>query len=225
MRYSTIVFFGDSFVAGPVPQFISSERPDIAPPPGQPPSIQQWSDAGFVDLVRMELIARLPDQAITVINAGRGGDTSHDLCARLEADVMAHQPDLVCIAVGFNDIWRGFQPGREADAVSLKAYTANYRTLIEQLQSAGIQVWGIEIPYHAAHLIMNQRIALHNQICIALMYEYDTQFVGINEALDSVTRGQRAFDPSFTLRTDDDVHLTALGHYVVGRQLLHDLLP
>ncbi|SFK30792.1 Lysophospholipase L1 [Methylorubrum salsuginis] len=46
-------------------------------------------------------------RSITVINRGKGGDTSEEMAARLERDVLAERPDLVVWQTGSNDPLRG----------------------------------------------------------------------------------------------------------------------
>ncbi len=52
--------------------------------------------------------AHLP--GVQVINAGQAGNTIHNLLARLEADVLSHQPDQVIILSGGNDAISFSQP-------------------------------------------------------------------------------------------------------------------
>ena len=46
-------------------------------------------------------------RSITVINRGKGGDTSEEMAKRLERDVLAERPDLVIWQTGSNDPLRG----------------------------------------------------------------------------------------------------------------------
>ena len=54
--------------------------------------------ASYVDKLR----AHLP--GVRVINAGVNGDTTLHLLRRVERDVIAHQPDVVTVMVGLNDL-------------------------------------------------------------------------------------------------------------------------
>lgn len=54
--------------------------------------------ASYVDIVRETL------PGVRVINAGVNGDTVIHLLRRVERDVIAHQPDVVTIMVGLNDL-------------------------------------------------------------------------------------------------------------------------
>jgi acyl-CoA thioesterase I len=78
-----------------------------------------------------ELRRRLPAAPIDVQNKGISGETSVDMTARFDRDVLAAQPDLVIWQVGTNAVLRDLD-------------IANYRRVVrdglERLKSAGIDV-------------------------------------------------------------------------------------
>ena len=47
---------------------------------------------------------RFPDRKIKMINCGIGGDTAGGALGRLDWDVLAHQPTVITIMLGMNDI-------------------------------------------------------------------------------------------------------------------------
>lgn len=108
----TIVAFGDSITA------CNTETPDDS---------MRWP-------VMMEkaLRATFPSMTITVINAGVGGNTSREGLARMEADVLAHEPDYVLVEFGGNDATP--EPDRH---VSLDEYRRNLRTMKSRLEARG----------------------------------------------------------------------------------------
>jgi len=61
-----------------------------------------------------------------VVNAGRGGHNSRNLLARLDRDVLAHEPTLVVVMVGTNDVLN------HGNAVPLREYRANLLELLEK---------------------------------------------------------------------------------------------
>lgn len=83
---STIVAFGDSIVEG----YMASQ--------------------GWPDRLGKSLAARYP--GVKVINAGHSGDTAADGLKRLEKDVISHEPDLVLVAFGLNDMKDSIPPDR-----------------------------------------------------------------------------------------------------------------
>lgn len=71
-----------------------------------------------------------PNAQIQIINAGvSGGKTSSGL-ARIDADVLAHRPDLVVVMFGMNDV----------AAHPPDVYEANLRTIIEKVRAIGSEV-------------------------------------------------------------------------------------
>jgi len=63
--------------------------------------------ARYCDVLERELCGRLAGAAeVVVVNSGVGGDTAEGGLARFESDVAAHQPDLVLVEFGANDVLR-----------------------------------------------------------------------------------------------------------------------
>ncbi len=58
------------------------------------------------ELLQLALQQALPDQPVEVINAGVSGQTTRDGLARLDHDVLRHQPHIVTISFGLNDLTR-----------------------------------------------------------------------------------------------------------------------
>lgn len=65
---------------------------------------------GYVRLVQYYLQAFYPQYTIGVVNAGVSGNTSRDLLARWDRDVMQIRPapDVIFCMIGINDVWRQF---------------------------------------------------------------------------------------------------------------------
>ena len=76
----------------------------------------------------------------TVINAGIGGHNTEMARERFEADVLAHEPDVVIIQFGINDatvdVWRDATESR----VPIDVYEANLKRFAETLQQRGATV-------------------------------------------------------------------------------------
>lgn len=109
-RGTTIVCFGDSLTAG------TGAKADQSYP---------------------SHLARLLGRE--VVNAGVPGETTAAALARLESDVLAHSPRIVCITLGGNDLKNG---------VSREEAFANLETIVRRIHAAGalVVVAGIELP-------------------------------------------------------------------------------
>jgi len=69
----------------------------------------------------------------TVVNAGRGGDNTVDLLARLEADCLRHRPDLTILMVGTNDM-------NSRKYVPLPDYAGNLDAIVSAIAGTGSAV-------------------------------------------------------------------------------------
>lgn len=107
---ATVVCFGDSLTAG------------TGAPDGQ----------SYPDVLARRL-------GRVVINAGVPGDTTADALARLDRDVLVHEPGVVCLTLGGNDLLRQL-PADDA--------FANLEAIVRRLQDAGalVVVGGLDPP-------------------------------------------------------------------------------
>jgi lysophospholipase L1-like esterase len=68
---------------------------------------------------------------LEIINAGVSGDTTDGALARIEDDVLAHDPRIVIVGLGGNDYLRG---------VPIDTSEANLRAIIKRIQDGGAMV-------------------------------------------------------------------------------------
>ena len=90
------------------------------------------TDQGLPWAVKKNLDSRIEDLTArpAMINAGKGGDTATAALTRIEMDVLAHQPDIVTVSFGLNDVG-----SRDPDL-----YGKNLRKIVRTLKGAGIKV-------------------------------------------------------------------------------------
>lgn len=82
---------------------------------------------------RLEALLRraLPGVELRVINAGKSGETSAEMLARLQHDVLAHDPDLVIWQAGGNEVLLDRDPAQ---------FLALMRDGLRRLREAGVEV-------------------------------------------------------------------------------------
>jgi len=82
---------------------------------------------------RLEALLRaaLPGHEIDVINAGRSGETTTEMLARLDSDVLARRPDLVIWQAGANEVLKGSDPS---------VFAAQMQEGLARLREAGLAV-------------------------------------------------------------------------------------
>lgn len=90
---------------------------------------------GYVRSIRDLLYAAHPAFAPTVINRGISANKITDLQARWDEDVLAHQPDLVSVKIGINDVWHGLGDN-PAGGTSLEKFHEGYADILERTQKA-----------------------------------------------------------------------------------------
>ncbi len=113
MKKKKVVFFGDSIT-----------QAGIAP-------------GGYIRLVDSLIKQEGQENNYELIGAGIGGDKIYDLYLRVENDVLKHNPDIVIIYVGVNDVWHKTSSGTGTD---FNKFGRFYETLVNKLQAAGIKV-------------------------------------------------------------------------------------
>ncbi len=79
---------------------------------------------------------------VTSIPAGKAGNRSPDMLARLEESVISKKPDWMVLSCGVNDVWHFTLKlgNRTFQGVPLDDYKRNIRSIIDQAQAANIKV-------------------------------------------------------------------------------------
>lgn len=85
------------------------------------------SDKAYPALFRTQLSRLFPHAMISVVNGGLGGDNVDGLLARLERDALRHDPQLITVCVGLNDVRKGKE--------NIDAFRAGLLQLIERIQT------------------------------------------------------------------------------------------
>ncbi|MEO7912410.1 MAG: SGNH/GDSL hydrolase family protein [Roseiflexaceae bacterium] len=194
-----IVFIGDSIT--------DCGRRDVAAPYGD----------GYVSLVRSLLLARYPERQLQIVNKGIGGNTTRDLAARWQQDVIAERPDWLAVMIGINDVWRSFD-SNGVGAVGLEEYTATLRKLLDQTRTTT-----------SARLILAEPYMIEPDQNRPMRRQMDTYGAAVRQIAadyDAVlVRSQAAFDTALASTTpngwaDDSIHPNPPGHAIIGLAFL-----
>jgi len=103
---------------------------------------------GYVMMVDALLGAVYPERMIRVINMGVSGNTTRDLKARWQTDVLDLKPDWLSIMIGANDVWRQYDSPKQTERhVLIDEYERN---LVELVSSTKPAVKGLILmtPYY-----------------------------------------------------------------------------
>ena len=86
---------------------------------------------GYVMMVDALLGAAYPERMIRVLNMGTSGNTTRDLKARWQTDVIDLRPDWVSIMIGANDVWRQYDSPKQTERhVLIDEYERNLVELV-----------------------------------------------------------------------------------------------
>lgn len=188
--------------------------------------VPRWMLAGLVAALAAGALPAATGER-TVINAGRGGDTTADLLARLEGDVLAQAPDLVVLLAGTND--RLNSP----KAIPLAQYEENLRDLVRRIAARGAKVLLVTIPpAHEPYLLKRhpreffgreraeariasvndavRRVARERAIPVVDFFAAVENAGGASERAGSLIRNRE------NSGSEDGVHPTAKGYRLLG---------
>lgn len=155
-------------------------------------SITAWK--GWVSMLYGEL-------GTEVINAGVGGDRTVQALARIDNDVIAHNPDLVIVNFGMND--QAVDESTGKNLTPIEEYETNYRTIIEKIRDTGSDIILVAVhdvcdsKYGGGAPAYNKTDAngvgyvdRYNEVVKKLADEYNLGFLDINslaaDQLDSI---------------------------------------
>ena len=86
---------------------------------------------GYVNFVANSLLGKYPTYNLDILNTGISGNTIRDLKSRWQKDCLDHNPDILSIMIGVNDVWRQFATEDQLPyAVPLDEYETTYRHLL-----------------------------------------------------------------------------------------------
>ena len=173
---------------------------------------------GYVRMVENLLAACYPERLIRVTNSGVSGNTSRDLLARWERDVLALKPDYLSICIGINDVWRQFDsPAITSSQVMPEEYEENLRKMLDSLRG---KVKGVFLltPYYMEPCRedwMRARMEDYVAVCHRLAAEYGAILVDL----------QATFDEYFKYRHSsfvawDRIHPNQIGATIIAREFL-----
>jgi len=181
---------------------------------GAPPALGH----GYVQRLEEKLRARDAARTGRITNMGVGGDTIRDLGARWETDVLALRPDWLAVMIGINDVWRHFDPVRQADAVPPDEFERTYGALIVRTRPSLPGGLILMTPFYIEPDLrkpMRARMDTYGAIVAGLARRHQTILVDTQAAFDRALKQQSA-----AALAPDKVHPTQAGHQVLADAFL-----
>lgn len=183
--------------------------------------VGEWDGIGkgYVAIAENLVTAVYPERSIRFTNSGISGNTSRDLLARFQCDVLDLNPQWISICIGINDVWRQFDcPAMPEQAVLPEEYEANLRQMIESAKKAAKGVI-LASPYYMEPNkddLMRRRMQEYVDICARLATEYGCIYVDFQAMYDRYFAHKHS---SFIAW--DRVHPSTIGATLMARELLN----
>jgi lysophospholipase L1-like esterase len=176
------------------------------------------SPSGYVRLVISGLEAN-GIQAVPV-PAGISGHKSDQMLERLERDVISKKPQWMTLSCGVNDVWHGPR------GIPLDQYQKNITAIVEQAQSAGIQVViltatmiGEDAPNEN-----NKKLAAYNDFLRELAKAKACRLADLNADMQAAVKLPADVAPrKGNLLTTDGVHMNPKGNQMMALGVLRGL--
>jgi len=148
-----------------------------------------------------------------MIPAGVSGNTSKNMLARVDRDVLSKKPAWMTLSCGVNDVWHG------ADGVPLDQYEQNITSIVDQAQAAGIKVMIL-----TATMIredqkndFNQKLTAYNDFLKSLATKKNCLLADLNAAMQKEVS---ATPHAGNLLTIDGVHMNIDGNIMMASAIL-----
>jgi lysophospholipase L1-like esterase len=170
---------------------------------------------GYVQLVASAMHGVARD--IIIVPAGVGGNTSKDMLARLDKDVLSKKPDWMTLSCGVNDVWHG------PTGVDLETYKKNITSIVDQASAAGIKVCILTATmiYEDPANPNNQKLAAYNDFLRGLAKQRNLPLADLNADMQAELAQMRAgTPPPGNLLTFDGVHMNGLGNEMMAGGIL-----
>ena len=173
---------------------------------------------GYVRVIENMLATYYPEVFVRVTNSGISGNTSRDLLARYDRDVVALEPDWVSICIGINDVWRQFDcPAMQKDHVGLEEYESNIEEMILRVKD---KVKGIFIlsPYIIEPLredMMRARIDEYVAVCKKLAEKHGCRFVDFQQMYEDYCKIRHSSYIAW-----DRIHPNQVGATLMAKEFL-----
>ena len=161
--------------------------------------------------------AETPDCKIRLMNSATSGDTSRQLLARFDDEVLAYNPDYLFIMIGVNDAWRIAElPVNTEVHISSEETAANMEKMILKAREKGAEP--IILSPFFMDLDKNEFMRYHvdeiNALYKKLAEKYSVVYIDVQSAIDKWISKASSY-----ILSSDRVHPKAIGVSLIARTI------
>lgn len=225
-----VAFMGDSITEHlvAVNDWMETQT-DGLPPVGAQLKVDRHEHRGWTAILAQRIHLAYPERRIRHINAGIGGNSSRQMLARIDADIIAHRPDWLLLSAGVVEVRRTYQADRGSERVPLEEYSANLTKMISRVLDGGTQVILLEPTPHArpvtggpAEITLQDVNLLTRRYAAAMQQVAQGTGVGFVPLFDTMLSMEKRLAGKASLFADE-VHLNSLGDLLYS-QLVYQYL-
>lgn len=172
----------------------------------------------YVRIIENMLVAWYPELNIRITNSGISGNTSRDLAACFDRDVVDLNPQWVSICIGINDVWRQFDtPAIPKWAVTIEEYEKNLEEMILKIKE---KVKGIFLctPYYIEPNVedaMRKRMDEYGSVCKKLAKKYGCELIDFQSLYNDFCKYKHS-----SIIAWDRVHPNQMGATLMAKEFL-----
>jgi len=157
---------------------------------------------------------------VDVINAGIGGHKSNDMLARLQKDVLSHNPTWVSISCGVNDVWHSFK--EKPTGVPLPQYQKNMTEIVDRCLNSGAKVILLTSTpiYEKIDSAQNQKLKPYNVFLRQLAKDKKIILCDLSKIFLNLYGKKLRDDRLLTL---DGVHMNPRGNRIMAAEIIKSL--
>ena len=225
-----VAFMGDSITEHLVAVSDQMEtQTDGLPPVGTSVCVDRHEHRGWATILADRLHLAYPERRIHFINSGIGGNSSRQMLARFEADILIHAPQWLLLSAGVVEVRRTYQPDRASDKVPLNEYISNLSAMVSEALNADMQVILLEPTPHrrpvtggSPEVTLQDVNSLTQQYAKAMMQVAHEMGVGFVQLFETFLHMEQALASKASLYADE-VHLNTRGDLLYS-QLVYQYL-
>jgi lysophospholipase L1-like esterase len=172
----------------------------------------------YVRIIENMLAVYYPEIKVRVTNSGISGNTSRDLLARFDRDVVNLNPDWVSICIGINDVWRQFDSPAITDSHVLPdEYEKNVEDMIMRVKDKvkGIFILSPYIIEPNKEDWMRKRMDEYVEISKKLADKHQCVFVDFQKMYEDYCRIRHSAYIAW-----DRIHPNQIGATLMAREFL-----
>lgn len=172
----------------------------------------------YLRIIENMLVAWYPELNIRITNSGISGNTSRDLAARFDRDVVDLNPQWVSICIGINDVWRQFDtPAIPEWAVTIEEYEKNLEEMILKIKE---KVKGIFLctPYYIEPNVedaMRKRMDEYGSVCKKMAKKYGCELIDFQSLYNNFCKYKHS-----SIIAWDRVHPNQMGATLMAKEFL-----